>query len=76
MNNYEALKGDVQAKRKTGLPVAKSDITSFQDGLKILEKNLKMFQESPMEYEMYVLFLRLKFFLAEILLCLKDHPVK
>ncbi len=56
MNSYNGLKNEVQNKRKLGLPVSVKDISNFKDNLQALEKTLKVFQESPMEYEMYILF--------------------
>jgi hypothetical protein len=54
IRNYDNLKLEVQAKRKTGFPVSTNDLVRYQSSLMELETNLKLFQESPMEYEMWV----------------------
>ncbi len=53
MSHYQNLKTNVQGKRKMGLPVSRNEISELNESLKTLEKNLKIIQESPMEYEMY-----------------------
>jgi hypothetical protein len=65
MNNYNGLKSEVQNKRKLGLPVSVKEISSFKDNLNALEKTLKVFQESPMEYEMYVLYVNFSLLIIE-----------
>lgn len=57
INNYENVKSQIQVKRKTGLPVSPNETKQIIESIQKLEKDLKTIQESPMEYEMLVLFL-------------------
>jgi hypothetical protein len=52
--HYDVLRRDFMVKRKTGIPLTSTDISDFSNRSKDLEKALKVIQDSPMEYEMYI----------------------